>query len=85
MATKLVRNWAVTIAFSLGAVVASLGFTIFADAGSGVGQSQAAMTVVLAMLSGAAVDALRAIGYIVWHTKPSFRIKLHKIMRQHLA
>jgi hypothetical protein len=93
MVTKLVRTWAVTIAFTLGALVACLLINYFGEAIFGIDFSQSidsrrgtfTFVVLLAALSGAIVDAARLIGCVVWQAEPSFRVEPEKIKRQNLA
>ena len=89
-----VRNvLSVTIAFFLGGVAVSivfyalvrLGFLV--DAGDGVDDWLGLGVAIagFAALSGLIVDGMRFLATTVWRGKPPYRLKLRKILTEHLA
>ena len=91
--TTLRNLLSVTIAFFLGGGLVSMVFYVLVQLGFltepgyrvddwlALGMAIASF----AALSGLIVDAMRFLATVVWRGKPPYRLKLRKILREHLA
>ncbi len=89
-----VRNaFSVTIAFFLGGGAVSIVFYVLVrlgflgESGDGVDDWLGLGVAIasFAALSGLIVDAMRFVATEVWRGKPPYRLKLRKILKEHLA